>query len=568
MHASQATGNNTHNILKSKVTKHAVWGVLVAFTALAAATLLSVYLPHGEITFHGIILEQKNNVALWLMDIMPFAFAYWGQYVSTTVADKADAILMDQTQVVREYAKALEKQAERDALYDPLTGLPNRTFLHRKIEKAIRAWRPGGGSLTLMLVDLSGFHDINTSIGHDGGDDVLRAVAERLARQLPPKSILARLDAVKFAILFLHKSKLDALEHMGREVHRILAEPILHGDLSLVLEASSGMAAYPDQASDAEGLFRLAAIAKQASKKNKLHTVIYSSNLETQGADPLAMKSDLRRAIQENELVLHYQPKVRGHDLRADEVEALVRWQRPSHGLISPDAFIPMAEEAGLHQDITLWVLDQALKQCAVWQSAAIRQTVAVNLSARDLADDHLPGSVASLLEKHRIEPRHLKLEITETSVMADKEHALGILEQLSGMGVNIAVDDFGTGYSSLFYLKKFPVNEVKIDKSFVMSMLDNDSDHQIVHASIELAHNLGLKVVAEGVESKAIMLALQSLGCDSLQGYHISRPIGAREFVQWLAKWDQQRPKSLLSTSFTQPMLRTFANAPTPDQG
>lgn len=560
MKLGQRSDTVPRSILKAKVTRHAVWGVLVAMSAVVIATIFSVYIPHGELTFNGIIQAQRENVALWLLDAMPFFFAYWGQYVGTDVAHNADAIVINQTRVLREYAQALESQATRDALHDSLTGLPARAHIRHQIAQSIHSWQPGCGRLVLLLVSLDGLAETNGAFGHAGSEQLLIEAARRLSRLAPHGAVLARSGEDEFAIALRHKGDIKAVEKLSVKILEDLGRPITVEEMALEIPVSIGVSLFPDHADDADRLFRLAAIARSSAQRESLRFKLYLPGLDIQGADRLALKGDLRRAMSNNELDVYYQPKVRSTDVRVTEVEALVRWNHPQRGFLAPDIFIPLAEASGLHHGITQFVLDKALAHVAEWNRMHVRLSVAVNLSARDLSDDGLPGMIHGLLDKHGVKPSGLKLEITETSVMEDQEHSRVLLDRLSGMGLQISVDDFGTGYSSLFYLKKFPINEIKIDKSFVQDMMVNDNDREIVQAAIELAHNLGLSVVAEGVESKAAMTTLQYLGCDSLQGFYISPPLSARDLLDWLPVWDKQRPKSLLVTTMNQPLLRTSA--------
>ena len=304
--------------------------------------------------------------------------------------------------------------------------------------------------------------------------------------------------------------------------------------MTLDVRASIGAAIFPEHGQDVDTLMQLADVAMYAAKQDNQGFVIYSSRLSMASPQRLTLMGELRQALDRDELRMYYQPKFDNHLSRVTEVEALVRWQHPRHGLMQPAEFIPLAERTGLIKQLSLWVLKTVLRQSSLWREHGLEIAVSVNLSTQDLLDPELPDIIAGLLAQHSVPAKQLVLEITETSIMADPDRSLEILNRIAGLGVRISIDDFGTGYSSLAYLRKLPVTEIKIDRSFVMEMLDNPGDEAIVQATIGLARSLGLAVVAEGVENDATMVRLQSLGCNILQGYHISRPMAANDFPRW----------------------------------
>jgi EAL domain-containing protein (putative c-di-GMP-specific phosphodiesterase class I) len=324
---------------------------------------------------------------------------------------------------------------------------------------------------------------------------------------------------------------LRAVERMQAAIE----EPIVLQGMSLSLEASIGIALYPDDGKDVETLLGCADGAMYHAKAEKSGWAFYDSSRVRQDTARLTLIGELRRALEQRELVLYYQPKAGLADGEVHAVEALLRWSHPVRGLVPPDDFIPMAQQTGLIKPLTLYVIDEALRQCRSWQEDGLRLAVAVNLFARNLVDADFPTLVAGLLERWNVEPGLLEFEITESAMLADPTRTKLILEQLSAMGIRLSIDDFGTGYSSLAYLKRLPVSEIKVDRSFVMNMEKDQDDATIVKSTIDLGRNLGLDVVAEGVDSEQVWDRLKALGCTTAQGYYLSRPIPAPELQTWL---------------------------------
>lgn len=433
------------------------------------------------------------------------------------------------------------------AQYDPLTDLPNRNLLHERLGEAIISHRRERRSLTFMLMDLDHFKEINDTMGHQAGDLLLQEVGRRLQSTVRKTDTVARLGGDEFGVLVPGVAEESAGAVAG-QLLKALEPPFAIEQLTVDLRGSIGIAFFPKHGEDKDTLFRRADVAMYLAKQSANGFAIYSSERDSYSPERLALMADLNRAIDKNQLFLVYQPKV---DLRTGTttgVESLVRWQHPSRALIPPDRFIPLAERTAFIKPLTTWGLQTALSQTRAWQKQGITAPVSVNLSARILHDSHFPDQVKDLLHRLGIGPEQLELEITESVIMADPAHALDILTQISRMGVALSIDDFGTGYSSLAYLKKLPVKTVKVDKSFVLHMTQDPNDAQIVRSTIELAHNLGLKVVAEGVENREIWDRLVELGCDEAQGYHLSRPLPAAEMTKWLCESEWGLAKSNLN--------------------
>jgi diguanylate cyclase (GGDEF)-like protein len=427
------------------------------------------------------------------------------------------------------------EEIEYRALYDALTGLPNRTLFRDRIEQAI-ATAGEDGSVAVMLLDVDRFREINDALGHELGDLLLQELGERLRDQLREGELLARLGGDEFGILFPSVTWEAAAESAAR-VHAALEDPFPLRGLPLEIAASVGVAAYPEHGGDVDTLLQRADVAMYMAKDGHVRTAVYDPEQDTNDAVRLVLAGELRRAIEAGELLVYFQPKA---DLASGEIvgaEALVRWQHPERGFIPPNDFIPIAERTGLIKPLTRYVLAEALRQCQVWNAAGLELHVAVNLTIPDLLDLEVPDRIAALLAETGVRPEQLELEITETTILADPFHVRQVLTSLHEMGLRIAIDDFGTGYSSLAYLKRLPVQAIKIDRSFVMGMCEDASDATIVRSTIDLAHNLGLEVVAEGVETEEVWDALRALDCSLAQGYLIGRPAPASELVELLTQ-------------------------------
>ena len=428
----------------------------------------------------------------------------------------------------------LNSELKRQALHDALTQLPNRTLLTDRLQQAIRISARERKSFALVAVDLDLFKEINDTLGHHAGDMVLQEVANRTQRALRNSDTVARMGGDEFAVLLLNIPDQATAEGLTRRIFQAIRDPMILEGQTFEISASMGIAMYSEHGTTAEELTQHADVAMYVAKRNKSNVVIYDAKLKSSGLDSVLRKADLRRALSSGELLLHYQPKFDLNSGAVTGVETLVRWQHPQHGLIFPDNFIPLAETSGLIKLLTEEVLKLALRQCRQWLDSGTPLAVAVNISAIDLQDPSLPTKVSDLLRETQVPATMLELEVTETAIMTDPLRAKENITRLSEMGIQISIDDFGTGYSSMAYLKKLLVAKIKIDKSFVMDMNQNNNDAVIVRSTIDLGHNLGLKVVAEGVEDQQSWDRLKALGCDAAQGYHMSKPLSVEQFNVW----------------------------------
>jgi diguanylate cyclase (GGDEF)-like protein len=426
------------------------------------------------------------------------------------------------------------RQLAAQAMYDPLTGLANRSLLHDRLEHEIERSKRAHTSFGVVLMDLDRFKEVNDTLGHEVGDMLLREVGRRFKEAVRAEDTVARLGGDEYVVL-VHDLDREGIPAIANKLLAALDKPFHWQNQSIDLGASLGVSLYPSQCRDASELLRCADIAMYVAKRAGKGYAVYAPDQAHTNRHDLSLKSELRAAIQADQLCLYYQPQIDHHSQRVIGVEALVRWNHPQRGFLAPDQFIPLAEDAGLIGPLTHWVLRTALAQLVTLQRQAHVLTMAVNLSARNLHDMELPASISALLAESGVAPQDLILEITESAVMANPSDGLAILTELDRMGVTLSIDDFGTGYSSLAYLKGLPVDELKIDKSFVMDMVENENDAVIVRSTIDLAHNLGLKVTAEGVETRDAWHILGMLGCDCSQGYFMGRPMPAEKLAAWL---------------------------------
>jgi diguanylate cyclase (GGDEF)-like protein/PAS domain S-box-containing protein len=429
--------------------------------------------------------------------------------------------------------KRAEEALEHQALHDGLTGLPNRLLLQDRLTQAIRMAERDGRTFALCVIDLDRFKDVNDTLGHFAGDQLLLEVAWRLRNTLRASDTVARLGGDEFAIVLPDADMAAATLSAEKMVEALGASLVLEGH-EVAVGASVGIAVYPENGSDSDTLLRRADVAMYVAKQTRGGYVAYQPDQDHTSTERLTLVGSLRRAIADDELTLYYQPKVDCRSGAVAGVEALVRWQHPQQGLVPPDRFIPLAEQTGLIRPLTRWVLNAAISQTSNWHEQGLMLSVAVNLSAHDLQDAQLPARVAELLTRHHVGAEWLKLELTESALMADPTQALQVLTELCELGVRIAIDDFGTGYSSLGYLKHLPAHEIKIDRSFVADMAAQARDRAIVRSTIDLGHNLGLSAVAEGVEDQRTLDLLGGLGCDLAQGFFLSRPLPPAKIADW----------------------------------
>ena len=499
-----------------------------AFLILAvAAVMLSVI---GSILIAGNITRPINELAGVARRIQA------GDYTQKVEAGQKGEIgaLASSFNHMLDGIALREKENLRLAFEDHLTGLPNRAMFHDRLTQALMTAKRSGNVVGVMMLDLDRFKHVNDTLGHPVGDLVLKEVALRLRALLRESDSVARLGGDEFAIL-LASSEPERASTMAGKVLLALELPIMAEDQPIDIGTSIGIVYYPKHGEDANVLLRRADIAMYAAKRAKSGFAIYDPRLEEGRQDHLTLLGELRRAIEQNELVLHYQPKFNFAKNAVTGVEALIRWQHPTRGNVPPADFIPFAEQTGNIRMITRWVIDAAIAQCGAWQECGYRLKISLNISARDLLDKELVPFVAAKLAQYRVEPALICAELTESALMEDPVRASETLAQLHQLGIKLSMDDYGTGYSSLAYIKDLSLDELKIDRTFVSGMSNDTQSAAIVQSTIELGHRLGMIVVAEGVETGLELNTLKEFGCDYAQGYHVCRPMRAEDLLAWL---------------------------------
>lgn len=518
--------------------------VATAYLAVTRGLLWYLHAPGGGglPTVARTALARQGLVAVALLGIAPLVCVVADAQPVLLPLFAIPLIALDSTLWIAR-ARAEEQ------LRDPLTGLPNRQWLLERTWAALDDAERIGARAALMLIDLDRFRSVNDTLGHLAGDRLLLQTADRLRLALPRGAEVARLGGDEFAVLLPVADSTTSATRVARGLVAALSSPLDLDGLTLVLEASAGVAVFPDHALDAEGLLRRADVAMYQAKRDRTGVEVYESKRDSNTPDRLGLLADLRRALDAQEVELHYQPKVR-FDGQVAGLEALVRWVHPERGKVPPDEFIAIAESSGLMPHLTEYVLETALGQVAKWRAQGLRVPVAVNVSPRDVHTPGFAGSVAARLARHGVPAGALQLEITEHVLLEDPQRAADTLAGLTGHGVKMSLDDFGTGYSSLVHLRRLPVSELKIDRSFVARLAVDTEDAEIVRCTVDLAHSLGLLVVAEGVEDDETWERLRDLGCDAVQGWLVAAAMPPEETTAWLRArgsrgW--QRPRAAL---------------------
>ena len=527
-------------LLRERASKSSMQGVLIALVAVILATLAVTFITEQGISLDGMVHAQRTNFALWVLDLMPFVFGYIGQYSSYAMAREANAMVREQTQELRDRADGLEKMATFAATHDQVTELPNRALFADRLERAISAANSGGEGFGILLLAIENLKDVQDTLGVGQTGVVLKQVAARLTGLSKSRDSLARFDSHAFALLVSGLATAHEAERAALILQKAMDPTFGIDQLKLSLHTSIGIVLFPDHGEEAEILLQRLGVAVYMAGRSYNGFALYSPGFDDQSPRRLTLMGELRQAIEQGQFELYHQPKI---DIASGQVigsEALIRWKHSKHGYISPEEFITLAEQTRMIRPLTQWVMERAFNDASALHSAGFAWKVSVNLSTRDLHDPEFPDLVAGMMAKTGIQPNWVILEITESSIMADPIRVLNVVERIHSMGFSLSIDDFGTGYSSLAYLKRLPVSELKIDKSFVLDMLNSESDAVIVRATVDLGHNLGLKVTAEGVETDAALDALRGYGCDIGQGYLFSKPKPLMDILTWLktSRW------------------------------
>ncbi|MFF8593255.1 putative bifunctional diguanylate cyclase/phosphodiesterase [Streptomyces sp. NPDC015220] len=513
-------------------TAYTVPAVVLAAAAYLAVTRLLLWYLHsprtgGLPTVARTALVRQGLLAVALLGIAPLVCV-------VAVAEPVLLPLFAIPLIALDSTLWIARARAEEQLRDPLTGLPNRQWLLDRIWTALDEAERAGARAALMLIDLDRFRSVNDTLGHLAGDRLLLQIADRLRQALPHGAEAARLGGDEFAVLLPVADSTTSATRIARGLVTALSSPLDLDGLTLVLEASAGVAVFPDHALDAEGMLRRADVAMYQAKRDRTGVEVYESKRDSNTPDRLGLLGDLRRALDAHEVQLHYQPKVR-FDGQVAGLEALVRWVHPERGKVPPDEFIAIAESSGLMPHLTEYVLETALGQVAEWRAQGLFVPVAVNVSPRDVHTPGFAGSVAARLARHGVPAGALQLEITEHVLLEDPQRAADTLAGLTAHGVKMSLDDFGTGYSSLVHLRRLPVSELKIDRSFVARLAVDTEDAEIVRCTVDLAHSLGLLVVAEGVEDDETWERLRDLGCDAVQGWLVAAAMPPGETTAWL---------------------------------
>jgi diguanylate cyclase (GGDEF)-like protein/PAS domain S-box-containing protein len=449
--------------------------------------------------------------------------------------------------VARDITEIRHQQArlEHQALHDALTGLPNRVLLGNRVDHALQASARNGNLVGLFLLDLDRFKEVNDTLGHHIGDELLIELAVRLQQVMRSSDTIARLGGDEFAVLLPHVESIEQAIDLAKRILAVFQQQfVLKDGIALDVGCSIGVAISPIHADEHGKLMQCADVAMYRAKGGAQKIIVYDQSKDTNSVRQLTLSSELRQAIRELTLAMEYQPQLCIRSQLIKSVEGLARWRHPTLGYVPPDEFVTHAEQGGLITELTRWTFETALTQLNTWATDGIDLSLSINLSAKVLTDPTLPDVLAALLRDSRVLPHKLMLEITESALMNDPQLALQVVKALADLGVRLSIDDFGTGFSSLAYLQKLPLDEIKIDKSFVFGMLESHNDGVIVRSTIDLAHNLGLSVVAEGVENIDHIETLARLNCDLAQGFCISPALNIDLLGQWLSntKWDVKR--------------------------
>jgi len=503
---------------------------LFALSALTLAFVITIYIIIDKLVLHPIARISES-----------FSKESHGkEFILPRRSSKEIYNLISAYNRMRGLIEHRQNALEHQALHDDLTGLPNRALLQDRLDQAIKNSDRNESSLAFMLIDLDRFKEINDTLGHHVGDRVLDAIGDRLINCLRKSDTVARLGGDEFAII-LYETDAEQAMQFSKTISKVISNVLVIDNQNLYISSSIGISIYPEDGINSDAIVRYADIAMYFAKQNNLTSALFNITMDKMSIDNLSLLSDLRQELNSptGQLQLYYQPKIDLMNQKISGIEALLRWQHPTQGFISPEFIIRMAEQSGLIAKLSKWVISQAAADCAQWKQDNTNVGMSINLSAWNLHDPKLPKLVKDVLDKNKLQPELLSLEITESAVMKDPTRAREILDELDSMGVSLEIDDYGTGFSSLAYLKLLPVNTLKIDKSFVIDMLKEPNDLIIVRSTIELAHNLGMLVIAEGVEDKQTLLRLQQLKCDSAQGFFITKPLPSVKLREWINSYD-----------------------------
>jgi len=522
---------------------------LAAWVTLCVGAILISLLSVGLIPVNFFTLYSGQIGIIGEVFILSLALA---DRINTEKVEKFEA--MQETLLASEDRRQAEQQLVYQSLHDPLTGSPNRIFCHQHLQQLLNNSNSANGSVVVVCVQLNNFHDINYTLGYDTGDEVLKTLIAELnievtkwpnimplASTSKTSSYIAKVEGVCLTMLFNSQTQKlinDTIERLAI----FLRKPTKFNEMLLDVGGHIGISICPDHRTSAEVLIRRAMVAVKAAKQKQCLSLIYNEEIDSYSAERLSLTGELKQAIDKNELELYFHPKIDLNTLTVVSMEALLRWNHPERGLLTPDKFIDLAEGTGIITPLTQWVIKHAVAYCSDLQKKGLKLSVAVNISAHNLLEDNFVSQVKNTLEQYQLSPQDLILEMVESAMVEDYDKTIDTLNELKQLGIQLSIDDFGTGYSSLAYLKTLPVHELKIDRSFISGIVNSEDDRLIVEATLSIAHQLNLNVVAEGIEDKPTMELLIKMGCDIAQGYFFSRPMAAKKFTTWLieAPWSR----------------------------
>lgn len=530
------TLENNARILKSHVSKFALLGLFISLLAIIIATIAVAYQMTGKINIDSIILAQKSNVALWILNLSPILFMFWGQSISSVMSYTAGAMVMDQTNELRMQTSEMESKVRHDATHDKLTGLPNRQYFSELLNEAITNQRSDKGTLAIIAININNFKDLNSGFGNYNADRLLKQFAQRIVNSLPESCVLSRFGGDEFAILCPAMSKENCLDLVIKILRSVKINFALD-DVFIEIAATAGVAYCPDHGQDPDTLIQRANLGIYHAKQMGKDMMVYDHTMDMGSPNKLILMSELKKAIDSEQILIFFQPKV---DLATGMIkgcESLIRWEHPTFGMMSADKFIPIAEKTGLIKPLSLCVMKKVIHHASEWHKKGLNLEVSLNLSAMDIIDVDLPPILEAMLTSQQLPPSKLKLELIESASLTDHSRALEVINKLADLGIKISVDDFGTGFAPFVYLTNLPIHEIKIDKSFIMNMDEDKKKRSVVHAMITLANALNLTVVAEGVEKSSHVKALAELGCHLGQGYYFSEAIPPEAFQNLVAR-------------------------------
>lgn len=531
------TLENNAKILKSQVSRFALLGLFIAVLAIAIATIAVSYQMTGTISLRGIIQAQMSNVALWILDLSPIVFMFWGQSISSVMSYTAGAMVMDQTNELRLQTSELESKARHDANHDKLTGLVNRQRFGDIVQEAINDLRSHKGTLGLIAININNFKDLNSGFGNYNADRLLKQFAQRLVENVNPGYTVARFGGDEFAVLCPYLEQKEEAVDQAFKLLKAVKINFALDDVFIDITATAGLAYCPDHGQDPDTLISRASLAIYNAKQTAKEFSLYNQTMDMGSPNKLILMSELKKAIDSEQILIFFQPKVELATGKIKSCEALIRWEHPTFGMMSADKFIPIAEKTGLIRPLSLCVMKKVIQAASEWHKRGMAIQVSLNLSAMDIIDIELPPILDNFLKIYDLPPRLLKVEVIESASLSDHGRALEVINKLAGLGIEVSIDDFGTGYGSFVYLTNLPIHEIKIDKTFVMRMDEDEKKRSIVDAMIRLAKVLKLTVVAEGVEKSSQVKVLTDLGCDLAQGFYFSEAIPGEAFENLVAR-------------------------------